>query len=74
MPNFIVIESKKASEFNTEASTVLEAKRFIEIHNGTFSGGASASSVAQDLKNLESYKKNKSSAGIKIYYGNLSSL
>jgi len=73
MPSFIVIESKKDTEFNSEAKTVLESNKFSLVHAGTYMGSPAASSVATKLKNLESYKKNRSSAGIKIYYGSLSS-
>lgn len=71
MPSFVVIESKKDSEFNVEAQTVLEAHKFKEVHAGTYTSTTGASTVASKLKNLESYKKNKSAAGIKVYHGNL---
>ncbi|GEM77724.1 hypothetical protein [Vibrio sagamiensis] len=71
MPNFIVISSKKATSFDLEAKTVLESHKFSEVHNGTYMGTSAASSVSTKLKNLESYKKNKSVAGIKIYSGSL---
>ena len=72
MPSFIVIEKSKSTSFCSEAETVLEANGFSEVHPGTFSGSSGASSVASQLKKLESYKKNKSSARLKIYNGNLS--
>lgn len=71
MPNFVVIESTKNSEFNVEAKSVLEAHKFKEVHAGTYTSSAGASTVTSKLKNLESYKKNKSAAGIKVYHGNL---
>lgn len=71
MPSFIVIESKKPTEFDSEAKSVLEANKFKEVHEGTYSYSSGASTVASKLTKLESYKKYKSSAGIKIYQGNL---
>ena len=73
MPSFIVIECKKLTDFNKEAKLVLEAHKFHEIHEGTYTYtySSGASTVASKLKNLDSYKKFKSNAGIKIYYGNL---
>jgi len=73
MANFIVISSKKDTDFNREAKTVLESHKFNELHIGTYIATSGASTVATKLKNLESYKKLHSSAGIKIYYGNLNS-
>lgn len=73
MANFIVISSKKDTDFNSEARTVLESHKFSEVHTGTYIGPSSASTVVTKLKTLESYKKLRSSAGIKVYYGNLSS-
>jgi hypothetical protein len=73
MPNFIVIESKKETAFNSEAITVLESSKFSLVNTGTYMGSSGASTVATKLKNLESYKKNHTTAGIKIYYGSLSS-
>lgn len=73
MPQFIVIESKKVTDFNSDAKTVLESLKFTEINLNTYiASSGSASSAATNLKNLDSYKKQKSAAGIKIYYGNLS--
>ncbi len=72
MPSFIVIEKSKSTAFCNEAESVLEAHKFSEVHPGTYSGSSGASTVASKLKNLESYKKNKSSAKLKIYQGNLS--
>jgi len=71
MPNFIVIEKSKSTNFCLEAAAVLEAHKFREVHPGTYSGSSGASTVASKLKNLDSYKKNKSSAKLKIYHGNL---
>ena len=73
MPNFIVIESKKNTEFNSEAKTVLEGYKFFEVNTGTYMASSGASAAAAKLKNLESYKKNRSSANIKIYHGTLTS-
>lgn len=75
MPNFIVISSKKKSDFDSEAKTVLESHKFSEINPGTYMGSASANplNAATDLKKLEAYKKNHSTAGIKIYHGTLTS-
>jgi hypothetical protein len=73
MPSFIVIESKKSTEFNTEAKTILEGHKFAELNPGTFmASSASPSTATSQLKNLESYKKNRGVAGIKIYKGSLS--
>lgn len=71
MPNFIVIVSKKETNFNHEAKTVLESHKFVEVHPGTFMGTNGALIVSTKLKNLESYKKNRSGASIKVYHGNL---
>lgn len=74
MPAFIIISSKKETDFNLDAKTVLESKKFQELHPGTYMGtSGSASTIATDLKNLESFKKNRSSASILIYHGSLSS-
>ncbi|MFV8410159.1 hypothetical protein [Vibrio owensii] len=71
MPSFIVISSKIATVFDMEAKIVLESHKFSELHTGTYIGMSSAASVATKLKNLESYRKNKSVADIKVYCGNL---
>ena len=55
-----------------EAKVVLESNQFLEVHNGTYMGTSNASSVSTKLKNLESYKKNRGTAGIKVYSGTLS--
>ena len=73
MPNFIVIESKKDTDFNSEARTALKSHKFTEINAGTYIASSGATIVAPKLKNLDSFKKNRSNASIKIYYGNLSS-
>ncbi len=73
MSNFVVISSKKNTAFDSEAKTVLESHKFSEINPGTYMGTAAASAVATVLKNLEAYKKNHSTAGIKIYHGTLTS-
>ena len=72
MPSFIVIEKLKSTSFCSEAEAIMEANGFERVHEGTFSGGISASSVTTKLKKLESYKKNKSAARLRIYSGNLS--
>ncbi|EGR1766545.1 hypothetical protein [Vibrio parahaemolyticus] len=71
MPSFIVISSKKVTDFDNEARSVLESCKFSEVHAGTYMGTAAASSVSTQLKNLSSYKKYKSVANIKIYSGTL---
>ena len=76
MPSFVVIESKKDdTDFSSEAKTILKAHKFTEVNPGTYMAysGTSTTAAASKLKNLESYKKHRSSAGIKIYHGNLSS-
>ncbi|MGY2573718.1 hypothetical protein [Vibrio sp. C8] len=73
MPSFIVITSKKHSTFDEEAKTVLESHKFSEVNSGTYQGSNGAHSVALKLKNLDSYKKNHSTASIKIFHGTLSS-
>jgi len=75
MPSFIIIETTKSTvtAFEIDAKPVLESKKFREISPGTYmSSSGSPSTIARDLKNLESYKKSKSSAGIKLYSGSLS--
>ncbi|CEO37623.1 hypothetical protein [Photobacterium kishitanii] len=71
MPSFIVISSKKVTDFDQDARTVLESHRFSEVHTGTYMGPSNASLMSTRLKALGTYSKNKSSAGIKIYYGSL---
>ncbi len=66
MANLIIIESTKTTDFCSEAKIVLEANKYREVNPGTFSGSSPASTLAAKLKNLESYKKNKSRARIKI--------
>ena len=73
MPSFVVIDSKKKTDFNSDAKTVLESHKFTEINPDTYTASSGASTVASKLKNLDSFKKFCSSAGIKIYHGNLSS-
>ena len=75
MASFIVIEAKKDTEFDSEAKTVLESHKFTEVSPGTYRASANLTSTAAKakLKNLESYKKYHSTAGIKIYHGSLSS-
>ena len=71
MPSFIVISSKKSTAFDVEAKVVLESHKFLELHAGTYIGTPSSSPVSTKLKNLESYRKNRSLADIKIHSGNL---
>ena len=73
MPSFVVVESKKDTVFNSEARTILEGDKFVEINPGTYMASSGGTTVASKLKNLESFKENRSKAGIKIYHGNLSS-
>lgn len=69
MSTVIIIESKKESNFNSEAKIILEGKKFAEVTKMTFMGAKTGAEVTQELTNLESYKKNKSQCGISIYYG-----
>jgi hypothetical protein len=50
---------------------MLTGARYDELNSNVFSGSASTSTLVNQLKSLESYKKNKSSSGIEIYYGSL---
>ncbi len=72
MPNFIVISERKQSKFSEQARSVLESSRFSEILPNTFMGSGSSSPVVTQLKNLETYNKERSSCGIELYHGSLS--
>ena len=64
--------AKKDTSFTSEAATILEGKKYSKINQGTFTGTSSTTPIVSELKNLESYKKNKNSCGIVIHHGNVS--
>ena len=72
MAQVVIIEMKRDSEFMQEARAILEENRFEEVREATFIGSRSANSVVRELKALDSYKKDRSRARIKLYYGSLS--
>ena len=73
MSYIIAIEMKKASKFLDEAKVVLEGFKYTEINERTFIGSKTASSIIDNLKALDIYKKDKSAFGIKLHYGSISS-
>jgi len=71
MAYIINITAKKDTSFTSEAGVILQGKKFSEISQGTYIGTSSTTSIVSDLKNLDSYKKDKNSCGIVIYHGNV---
>jgi len=72
MPRFIVIESRKSSQFDRDAKILLEGHKLEYLGSNTYKGASQTRPVVNELKNLESYKKNKTSSSITIYHGTLS--
>jgi len=72
MPQLINISTKKDTSFTSEAATVLEGEKYSQSNEGTYIGNASSSSIVTKLKNLDSYKKDKTTCGIVIHHGNVS--
>lgn len=71
MAYIINISAKKETSFASEAGVVLQGKKFSEISQGTYVGQSSTTSIVNELKNLDSYKKDKNSCGIVIHHGNV---
>ncbi len=72
MPLTIVIHTKEDGNFLSDARTILEGSKCSEIRVGTFIGNGSPTPIVQQLKNLDSYKEEKTKHAIKIYHGSLS--
>ena len=72
MPYFVVIKEKRQSSFSKEAKTILSGHRFSEVTQNTYSGSSGTSQIVQQLKNLDSFKKERGSYGIEIFHGSLS--
>lgn len=72
MSQVVIIEFRRDTKFLGEARAILESHKFEEVQIGTFIGSRSAGALARELKELESYKKEKGSSRITIHYGSLS--
>jgi len=70
----IILKSKKETKFLKEGKTVLRANGYQEVNENTFIGQKSASTIVNQLKNLEEYKSDRVKCGIEIYYGNISKI
>jgi hypothetical protein len=74
MAYVITITNKKDTEFTNEAKVVLESNGYSEINTQTFLGIKPSSTIASQLKTLESYKTDKLKCSIIIYHGNVNKI
>jgi len=70
----IAISSKKETKFFEDAKIIIESNIYNGILQNTYIGSQGLESIRKQLKNTESYIKDRRSCGIVVYTGSVSKL